>query len=128
MIYVGGSLTFSAQFEGTLPLSYQWMTNSGGGFYPLNGATNPALTLSNLQGTSIGSIELVVTNAIGAGNSSIATVALLPDPPPPSTNQPYASAVYAQNPLVYWRLSESGDPTQGNLPAYDYSGHGYDAI
>ena len=80
MIYVGGSLTFSAQFEGTLPLSYQWMTNSGGGFYPLNGATNPALTLSNLQGTSIGSIELVVTNAIGAGNSSIATVALLPAP------------------------------------------------
>jgi hypothetical protein len=128
MIYVGGSLTFSAQFEGTLPIYYQWMTNSGSGFYPLAGARNATLTLTNLQTASIGSIELFVTNAVGTNNTSIATVTVLPDPPAPTTNAPYAAAVYADNPLVYWRFGETGDTSQGNLPAYDYSGHGYDAI
>jgi hypothetical protein len=128
LIYAGGSLTFAAQFEGTLPINYQWMTNSGSGFYPLAGATNATLTLNNLQGASTGSVELIATNAVGSNNTSTATITVLPAPPAPTTNQPYADAVYADNPLVYWRFSEAGDPTQGNLPAYDYSGHGYDAI
>jgi Concanavalin A-like lectin/glucanases superfamily len=125
--YVGGSLTFSAAFEGTLPISYQWVTNSGSGYFPIPGATNAALTLNNLQISSIGTIQVNVTNSVGPNNSSAVTVTVLPDPPALTTNQPYAYAVYANNPLVYWRLGETDDTSVGGIPAYDYSGHGLDA-
>jgi hypothetical protein len=125
--FVGGSLTFNAEFDGTLPISYQWMTNSGGGYHPIPAATNTTLTLKNLQFGSVGSIELVATNSIGTNNSSAAIVTVLAAPPAPTPDQPYAYAVYENNPLVYWRFSETNDTTVGGVPAYDYSGHGYDA-
>jgi hypothetical protein len=123
--YAGGSLTFSALFEGTLPIRYQWMTNSGSGFRPIPGATNATLTLVNLQKSSVGTIQLTATNSLGAATSSVATVTVLDDPPAPTPSQPYAYAVYANNPLAYWRLGETDDTSVGGIPAYDYSGHGY---
>ena len=128
MTYVGGSLTFSATFEGTLPITYQWMTNSGNGFVPLAGATNSTLTLTNLQVSSVGSIQLAASNSQGTLSTSVAAVTVLPDPPAPTPSQPYAYAVYGDHPLAYWRLGETDDTTGGNLPAYDSSGNGYDAV
>lgn len=126
--YAGGSLTFNATFEGTLPIYYQWTTNSGGGFYPITGATNATLTLNHLQMGSVGSIQVVATNSVGTTNSSVATVTILADPPAPTGSQPYAYAVYANEPLVYWRLSETNDTSIGGVPTYDYSGNGHDAV
>jgi hypothetical protein len=128
LAYVGASLNFSATFEGTLPIHYQWMTNSGSGFHPLPGATNATLTVTNLQTSSLGSVELIVSNSVGTNFTSTVAVTVSPDPPAVTTNQAYAYAVIQNNPLVYWRLGETGDYTAGNLPAYDSSGHGFDAI
>jgi hypothetical protein len=125
--YVGGSLTFGAAFEGTLPISYQWLTNSGAGEQPVLGATNATLSLSNLQLSSIGAIRLAATNAVGSNSTSVATVTILPAPPAPTADQTYALAVLAYNPLAYWRFSEISPTSDGNIPAYDYSGHGHDA-
>ena len=104
------------------------MTNSGAGFNALPGATNAALTLANLQASSVGSIELIVSNSVGSNATSVATVTILPDPPAPTPGEPYAYTVYSYHPLVYWRMNETGDTTAGNLPAYDSSGNGYDAV
>ncbi len=125
--YAGGSLNFSASFSGTLPISYQWMTNSGTGDYPLPGATNSSLTLANLPLSWTGNIRLSAVNALGSNSTSIATVTVLADPPAPTSAEPYAYAVYVLNPLAYWRFSEANATSAGGVPAYDSSGHGHDA-
>jgi hypothetical protein len=64
---VGGSLTFSAAFVGTLPIHYQWQVSPDGGATVTNiaGATNSTLLLSNLQLAQTGlSYSLLATNAI----------------------------------------------------------------
>jgi len=127
-MYAGGTLTFSASFAGTLPISYQWMTNSGSGEHPIPNATNSTLTMNNLGTSAIGSIRLSATNAIGSNSTSVATVTILPDPPAVTASEPYAFAVYGYKPLAYWRFSETADTTAGGVPAYDYSGNGHDAI
>ena len=38
----------------------------------------------------------------------------------------YATAVLANNPVAFWQLDETGDPSTGTLPAVDSSGNGYD--
>ena len=125
--YAGGSLTLSATFSGTLPISYQWLTNSGSGDFPIPGATNSTLTLLKLQPSSAGSIRLAATNALGSNTTSIATITILPALPAPTAAEPYAFAVIGNHPRVYWRFSETNAAGAGNVPVYDYSGNGYDA-
>lgn len=125
--YAGGSLSFSASFSGTLPISYQWMTNSGSGEHPLVGATNSSLTLGHLPLSWAGTVRLAAVNALGSNSTSTATITVLPDPPAPAPAEPYAFAVYGNHPLAYWRFSEVDATTAGGVPAYDSSGHGYDA-
>jgi hypothetical protein len=120
-------LTLSANFSGTLPISYQWLTNSGSGDFPIPGATNSTLTLLNLQPSAADNIRLAATNAEGSNTTSSATISILPALPTPTPAQPYAYAVAANHPLVYWRFSETNSTSGGNLPVYDYSGNGYDA-
>src|SRR5579862_6106673 len=37
----------------------------------------------------------------------------------------YTNAVLADNPVAFWQLSETNDPSTGILPAVDCTGHGY---
>lgn len=127
-MYAGGSLTFSASFSGTLPIRYQWLTNSGAGEFPIPGATNSTLTLAKLQSGAVGSIRLVALNAEGSNTTSTASVSILPAPPLPTSAQPYAYAISANHPLVYWRFSETDTAGNGNLPLFDSSGNGFDAL
>ena len=61
----GSQATFTAAFTGAT--SYQWLSNG----VPIPGATNPTLTLTNLQTTYSGSYSLKALNADISGVSTV---------------------------------------------------------
>jgi len=68
--YVGGSVTLSVTAVSGLPMTNQWYVGST----PLSGKTNATLTLNNLQLTNAGNYKVVVGNANGTTNSSVAVL------------------------------------------------------
>jgi hypothetical protein len=69
---VGQTATFLVSASGTSPLSYQWQFGGAN----ISGATNPILTLANVQTTNAGIYSVVVTNLAGSVGSSNATLAV----------------------------------------------------
>jgi hypothetical protein len=69
---VGNSATFSAQFQGSLPISYQWYFQNltGGPLTAVLHGTNATLTVNNLQLTDSGTYYLEATNAFGGAVDS----------------------------------------------------------
>ena len=69
---LGGAVSLSVtaiqNVEGSM--SYQWLKDN----IPLPGATNPVLTVTNVQPPRIGDYQVVVGNAWGAVTSSVATL------------------------------------------------------
>ncbi len=117
MSYVGGSVTFSAAFNGTLPIYYQWQANTGSGAANIPGATNAALTLTNLQLANAGSYTLLASNSIGgpvATSTAQLTVQSLAT---------FVAAVSQAKPIGYWRLNETNSTAGGNLTAVDLTGN-----
>jgi endonuclease/exonuclease/phosphatase family metal-dependent hydrolase len=70
---VGETVVFSAGVSGS-SLAYQWQFNGTN----LPGATNPALTLTNVVPGQAGEYVLVVTNTLGATNTQPALLSVLP--------------------------------------------------
>src|SRR6267142_2413793 len=66
----GTDVTFSVSATGFGPLNYQWRSNN----VALAGATNPSLTLSNVQPTDSADYTVVVTNILGSTTSAVATL------------------------------------------------------
>lgn len=62
----GANVVFSLTAAGTAPLAYQWQFNGNS----LPGATNPALTLANVQTNQAGYYAVIVRNVAGSANSS----------------------------------------------------------
>ena len=87
-ILVGGSVTFSASANGSAPLAYLWACNGTN----ISGATNPTLTLTNVQLSQAGNYVLTVTNAFGGiwSSNAILTVNGIR---PSITNQPVSQTV-----------------------------------
>jgi hypothetical protein len=130
--YVGQTVTYSATFVGTLPIAYQWMLNTGAGATPISAASNPSavtstLVLSNIQLASAGTYTLDVSNTLGTNESSSSTLAVLTDLPAPAAGN-FAALELGDGPVAYWRLNETEDPSTGDLPAYDASGHNFDGV
>lgn len=111
--YLGQSATFTALPSGNPPFTYQWRWNNAN----LAGATNIALTLSNLQTSNSGNYQVVLTSASGSATSSVATLTVLLPPP-------YVSAVRAANPLAYWRLDDLGPTAADAIGILDGTGQG----
>jgi hypothetical protein len=123
--FANGSVTFTANFNGSLPMTNQWATSSS---YPLTGATNNTLVLTNLQTTADGTYQLLVTNAQGNNTSSAATLTVLTDPAAPDVSTPYPYDVFTNGPVAYWRFNETTlDVSANSVQAYDYSGHNLNA-
>jgi hypothetical protein len=80
----GASVSFAITANGTAPLSYQWKFNDS----DVAGATNPTLTLSNVQAANAGSYSVVVSNAGGSVTSSPAALTVTRPATPPSITQP----------------------------------------
>ncbi len=79
----GESVTYSATFAGTPPLSYQWYVDTGTGFVPLSvtgnpGANSNTLTLVNLQLTNAGIYSVTAQNSQGSASSSDSTLIVAP--------------------------------------------------
>jgi hypothetical protein len=81
----GGSVTFAASGVGINPVTYQWTFNTTN----ILGATNAALTLTNLQLAQQGAYNAIVTDGVSSLASSNATFALVTPP-----------VVISQNPLT----------------------------
>jgi hypothetical protein len=124
--FANGSVTYSAAFNGTLPINYQWLANTNGNYSNVGANTN-VLTLSNIQMSAAGSYELTANNTVGSSNSSVSTLNVLVDPPAPTLSEAYPYAVFTNNPLAYWRLNETNDNIYSSLQAYDYSGNNLNA-
>ncbi len=73
---VGSQVTFTAAFTAANPLAYQWQKISGGITNIISGATNPLLTLTNLQLTDTASYQLRATNSFGIAVSRAGTLAV----------------------------------------------------
>lgn len=68
---VGSSVTLSAEFQGTLPIGYQWFfTDFNNSTVMLGGATNSALTIASLQLTNSGFYFLEASNSLGILDST----------------------------------------------------------
>ena len=72
-VNVGASASFTAVVVGDSPLSYQWLKEGS----LLVGQTNASLNLNNVQLAQVGGYRVIVTNAVGAVTSRVATLTLL---------------------------------------------------
>jgi hypothetical protein len=68
VVVPGETARFEVTAAGTAPLGYQWFTNR----FPISGATNALLTVTNVQVEDMGSYQVVVSNAYGSVTSSVA--------------------------------------------------------
>lgn len=124
MIYVGRTAHFSAQAVGSPAPSYQWQIESNGVFVNLNnssrisGVTGTTLTISNLIAGDATNYLLKASNAGGSTNSSTAELVVLSAP----VSGSYDSAVLADNPVAYYPLNETTDPSTGTAVAFDLVG------
>jgi PKD repeat protein len=125
--FANGSVTFSAAFDGPRPISTQWQADTGSGFNNILDATNGSVTLTNLQSSNDGNYRAQASNFYGSTNSTPSPLTVLADPAAPDPSQAYAYAVFTNNPVAYWRFSETLDNTTNSVQAYDYSGHNNDA-
>jgi hypothetical protein len=80
--FVGGAVSFSdTNFQGTLPIAYQWQADGGTGtFTNLPGATNDILTFSNLAVSASGNYRLTATNSLGSAQTTAGNLTVLPQP------------------------------------------------
>lgn len=86
----GGTATFMARGAGLYGVTYQWQTNS----VNLSGATNAALTLTNVQAAQAVGYDVVVTDNAGMGsivssnaNLYLVTAPIIVSQSPMPTNQ-----------------------------------------
>ncbi len=86
---LGGSATFTAAAAGSAPLAYLWLKNGTA----MPGATNPTLTLTNLQLSDVAEYTLNVRN--GAGFAETNAVVLTGGTVPTIVTQPQAATVLA---------------------------------
>ena len=81
-VILGRNASLSAFAGGSTPLSYQWRFNG----VSLSGATNTALTFTNVQPSNSGSYSVVVTNSLGSITSSNAVLTVMPPACVPSSS------------------------------------------
>jgi hypothetical protein len=135
-LYVGSTASFTVQAVSTLPMSYQWRAGAtGSGTHTnladannLSGSTTPTLTITNLSLVNAADYLVVITNAIGAVTSSVATLTVQSALPPVIMLEPRSLNLYAGRtasfsvqaestlPMSYqWRAGAAGSGTYTNL-------------
>jgi glucose/arabinose dehydrogenase len=73
--YTGADVRFSVGVQSLAPVSYQWLFNR---VYPIPGATNESLLLTNAAYSDQGVYSVVVSNQYGTGRSFAATLRVAP--------------------------------------------------
>ena len=142
-VLAGSTATFTVVATGTPAPSYQWRANG----LTIAGATSPTLTLTNVQAINAANYDVIVSNGVGGGVSSLAqlTVAasasapVITGSPAPRTLVVGSSTILsvgvsaAPAPTYQWRKSGVGIPgatsptlTLGNLQLGDSAN--YDVV
>jgi hypothetical protein len=120
-VAAGATVTFSVGASGTAPLSFQWMKDGTN----ISGATNPSLTISNVQSANEGNYTVTVSNLISSATSQPANLSISAAPAivtgPQGTNVFVGANVTlsvlasGSPPLRYqWRLNNSPIPNATN--------------
>ncbi len=91
----GGSVTLAVTALGSGPIGYQWFCNA----MRLPGATNAALTLSNLTVQDGAAYTVTVTNPFGTATTAPVTITG-PNPAPAIVQPPASQTAAAGNPAV----------------------------
>ncbi|MEO5959085.1 MAG: hypothetical protein ABIZ49_13980, partial [Opitutaceae bacterium] len=81
---VGGSANFAVGFEGSSPVTMQWLKNG----QPISGAINSHYSLNELTAADAGSYAVTVTNAAGSVTSNAADLTVNPAVPVIFTTHP----------------------------------------
>lgn len=119
-LLVGVTANFKVSITGALTPAYQWQRNGtnlpNGG--RVSGATSSDLQINDLQTSDAGSYDVVLTFGSAPAVSTVSVLTVLPR----SQESLYDEAVIADNPSVYYRLNETGNPATSNLVAYDNAG------
>lgn len=100
-VLAGANVAMFSAATGTAPRQFQWRFNTA----PLADATNATLVLLNVQLTSAGAYDVVVTNGAGAATSQVATLTV--NAPPSITAPPSDQTVTAGNNALF-TVSASG--------------------
>lgn len=113
--YEHQTVHFVAAADGTPTLGYQWTFNGA----PIDGATNPVLSLTDVSMAHAGNYQLLVTNDFGSTNSAVAGLSVIVP-----TWGSYPSAVMGANLLLYYRFSDANSgfgiaTNQGSLGIVD---------
>ncbi|HTQ49197.1 MAG TPA: immunoglobulin domain-containing protein, partial [Candidatus Acidoferrales bacterium] len=101
----GGNATFAVTAGGSEPLSYQWYFNTG---TPVPNATDPSLTITNVQLTNAGVYSVTVSNLAGGITSSNAVLAINTNPVAPVFTLQPASQVVLAGSTASFTASASG--------------------
>jgi hypothetical protein len=118
VLYSNVTATFTAQGSGLPAPSFYWQSNgvnlANGG--SISGASSPTLTISGVNGSDAASYAVVVSNAIGASTSSVATLQVV------GAVEPYEEAVTNLNPFAFYQFNDVNNPTTGIAECFDYAG------
>ena len=124
-VTVGDPVTFSVSATGAQPLFYQWYFNTN---IPVANATNPILSIPNVQYTDAGLYCVAVSNASGAVTSQLATLTVLAPAAPGIVTQPqdwtnaigypaYFSLVATGTPPLCYQWYFNNTPIEGRTNA-----------
>ncbi|WP_438481312.1 DNA/RNA non-specific endonuclease [Oleiharenicola lentus] len=114
-VAVGGTANFSVTATGNATLSYQWFKGEDA----IVGATSTTLTVSNVQASSVGLYNVIVTNSVGSATSNNAELIVtglppsITTPPTAQTNAAGSTAIFTvavtgTSPFTYqWRKNSS---------------------
>ncbi|MGA2747490.1 MAG: immunoglobulin domain-containing protein [Verrucomicrobiota bacterium] len=79
---VGSQVTFTAAFNSSAPMSYQWLFSTSAATNQIPGATATTLTLNNLQLTNTGSYTVFASNSLGEVTNTVSSFTVNPAPSP----------------------------------------------
>jgi hypothetical protein len=105
-VFAGASPTLHVTAVGAQPITYQWSLNST----PILNATNSSFTVANAQAN--GTYACALSNFVGTAAIAPIALTVVADP-----TAPYPLAVFADRPVAFYRLDETGGTT-----AYDTTG------
>ncbi len=120
VVFPGQTPRFTVTTIGSVPQFYQWMRNGTNLIDSANyisGSTSNALSITSVSSADLANdYQVIITNSIGAVTSSPVSLTFT------STNGAYEAAVLTNTPFAFYTFSETGDPTIGNVVAYDSIG------
>lgn len=105
-LQLGGGLTLSVTTTGNPAPTYQWRKNGAA----INGATAASYAITNATGADTGGYTVVVTNAVGATTSALASVAVLSSTLAATATTPTATG---RNPDTRLTITFNEAPTIG---------------